>query len=144
MNYGKFLSRFMKKDECPFCSPQKDFIITENKSAYLTPARAPYLKDHLLVIPKRHVVMLNSLKNVEEKDIFNLLISGIKVLRKKYPAVDVDYREGDMSISGKSVSHLHFHLVPKKGGSRPDETPLRKFLSERSLIKEVERIKKIW
>jgi diadenosine tetraphosphate (Ap4A) HIT family hydrolase len=144
MNYISFLRKFMKKGACPFCDPERDFVITENNYAYITPARAPYMKDHLLVIPKRHITDLGKLRKNEKNCLFDLIVSGMNVLRKKYPAVEVDYKEGDMKISKKSVPHLHFHLIPKRKWSNPNETSLRKFLSEEDLVSEAKKISRLW
>jgi len=45
----------------------KDEIIRQNKYAILTLAKAPYTKNHLLVVPKKHVLKLNSLSEKEKK-----------------------------------------------------------------------------
>ena len=77
MFYKNALRKIRKKGECPFCIPPKNFIIFENPKAYLTPSRAPYVKDHLLVIPKVHALVLDKLNSKEKESILNLIVKGI-------------------------------------------------------------------
>lgn len=142
MFYQEVLKKIRKEKKCPFCNPKKEEIIFENKYSYLTPARAPYTKDHLLVIPKRHVLNLKALKKKEKSAIFDLVVYGMIVLKKKYIAIELEYREGEMKVAGKSISHAHFHLIPKNNKTKLNRTFKRRFLSEKEVIKEVEKIKK--
>ena len=140
MVYEKILKSCRKNNFCPFCHEDKKFILAENKFAYITPARAPYVKDHLLVIPKKHALNLAKLKGKEKKAIFDLIMKGIKILEKKYPAVEMGYKEGDLLSARKTIPHLHFHLVPKRKRNKFSNVK-RNFLDEKQLIKEVEKIK---
>lgn len=141
MLYKDILKKFRKNKVCPFCKVNKKFVILENNFCYLTPARAPYVKNHLLIVPRRHVLQLDKLKGKEKKAIFDLIMKGTEILEKKYPAVELSYKEGELIPAGKSIPHLHFHLVPKrKRSSLPKSS--RKFLSEKDLIKKVEELKK--
>ena len=97
-------------DGCPFCEC-KDRIFIDKENAFLTYARAPYHPDHLLVIPKRHVTSFFDLNEMERIDINELIKIGSEILRKlEYNNFSILVREGD-SIN-KSVSHLHYHLIP--------------------------------
>jgi len=140
MFYQKILKNFRKKDFCPFCNSNSEFRIIENESAYITLARAPYVKNHLLVIPKRHILSLNNLTGNEKKEIFDLMLFGIKLLEKKYPAVQMQYKEGDLISAGKTIPHAHFHLVPKRKKTKEIKDK-RKFLREGELIKKVNEVK---
>lgn len=143
MKYTKALKKIRKEGVCPFCKEVQKDIIVSNDYAYITPARAPYEKDHLLVVPFRHVTKLKDLGPEEEEGIFDLVALGMKLLRKKYPAVEVEYREGDnLKDAQKSIPHLHFHLLPLVKGKKLERTN-RKFLSAKELENEVKEIKKL-
>ena len=58
MLYTKYLKTMRI---CPFCNLTKEEKLKQNKNAILTIAKAPYTKDHLLVVPKKHVIKFNSL-----------------------------------------------------------------------------------
>jgi diadenosine tetraphosphate (Ap4A) HIT family hydrolase len=99
--------------ECPFCKRQE--IFTENKSAYITYAIAPYHEGHLLVVPKRHIIDIEDVSLVERNDIDDLIVQGVVVLKKAgYEHLSVLVRDGrtDVEKGNKSVDHLHYHIVP--------------------------------
>ncbi|GAF75845.1 unnamed protein product, partial [marine sediment metagenome] len=56
MKYSEFIKSLKK---CPFCNFRKDWIIKENKHAFLTLSRAPDKKDHFLIIPKKHFLKIS-------------------------------------------------------------------------------------
>lgn len=95
---------------CPFCH-SADRILAFKKHAYLTYAKAPYHKHHLLVVPKEHVVSLFFVSRAQARDIDELIKLGTKILQKlKYNNFTILVREGDNS--NKSIKHVHYHLIP--------------------------------
>lgn len=123
---------------CPFCYPA-DLPFADRKTAYLTYALAPYVRHHLLVIPKRHVISVNELGSSEEKEIADLVKSGIQILhRLGIKSCTVFVRDGEENKM-KSVQHLHYHIIPNRrigdldGKGRP-----RRILTER----EIENLKR--
>lgn len=107
MLYSDYLPTITK---CPFCECN-DRVFIDKKNAFLTYAKAPYHPDHLLVIPKRHVVSFLDITHEEKNDIDKLIKTGTKILKKLgYDNFSILVREGN-SIN-KSVPHLHYHLIP--------------------------------
>ncbi len=112
IKYKDFLKNQEEKaGPCPFCNIKEDIVIARNDKAYLTLALAPYNKDHLLMIPTRHV-----------KQIFDVTAEehlAIRVLEQKawdllkslgHTGVSFVVREG--KSSGGTVEHLHYHAIP--------------------------------
>ncbi|MFH1325513.1 MAG: HIT domain-containing protein [archaeon] len=140
MLYKSYLGKLNK---CPFCHLSKDEKLKENKYAILIFAKAPYTKDHLLVIPKKHSLNLKSLTKREKDCIEKLLYYGMKKLHKKHSNVNILYREGIKKEVGKSISHLHYHLIPNMTiGSKRVDGRKRKISSEEDYIKHTKKIKK--
>ena len=141
MLYNKFLK---KNHACPFCHLMDKEVIKQNKYAILTLARAQYTKDHLLVLPKKHVLKLNSLSKNQKDAIEKLIYYGMKKLHKKYKNVTVLYKEGNKKEVGKSINHIHYHLIPnlKMGIANQHGPDKRKFLSEEDYVKKIKEIKK--
>lgn len=107
---------FLKKQEaaagpCPFCNIKPELKIAQNELAYLTPALAPYHKDHLLIIPKRHIKHIFDV-NAEEHIAIRVLEQHAWDLLKSlgYTGVSLIVREG--KSSGGTVEHLHYHAIP--------------------------------
>ena len=96
------------RNGCPFCHPDGREIAS-GKLAYLTYALAPYSKNHLLVVPRRHVTSLQNL-NAKEKEAINRMIErGAEILRGlKIKDYTILVRAG----ASKSIPHLHYHIIP--------------------------------
>ena len=109
MKYDDFLKQ--QGSKCPFCHKKRS-IIHHTKKAYITYGIAPYHEHHMLVVPKRHVTDLKKLHQLEESEIQNLIKIGISMLNHLgYRDYSILVRNGQRS--GKSIAHLHYHLVPK-------------------------------
>ena len=139
MLYKKYLKN-MKV--CPFCKLSKDEIVRQNNLAILTMAKAPYAKDHLLVVPKRHVMKLNKMTNNEKDAVEKLVYYGMRKLHKKHENVSVLYKEGRKEEVGKSIDHLHYHLIPElQIGSNKINWKTRTLQSDDSYRNMIKRFK---
>lgn len=108
MLYKEFLKTISK---CPFCEVPISRIISEDSNAILTYSIAPYHKHHLLAITKRHIENFKDLNEEETKSIDTFLHKGVEMLIKLgYKDYTILLRNGN--ISGKSVPHLHYHIIP--------------------------------
>lgn len=109
MKYHEYLKT--KQRKCPFCHKTRDYVYQTEK-AYLTYCLAPYHRYHILIVPKRHIVDFTKLTPKEELNINSLIKIGIKILEKLgYKDYSVLVRNGKKI--GKSIPHLHYHLVPE-------------------------------
>ncbi len=137
MKYDDFLKTMTG---CPFCVAHGREVIFENEHAYLTYALAPYHKDHLLVVPKRHIDNLLDLHHVEIEDIEKLERKGIMILRQLgYKNIALLAREG---MVGKSVPHIHYHLIPDTNVGDTEHVGInRDMLDEDQILGVVQRIK---
>ena len=139
MLYQKYLK---KLKGCPFCEFKRDEILRQNSFAVLMLAQAPYTKDHLLVIPKRHVKKLNKMTANEKDAVEKLVYYGMKKLHKKHKNVTVLYKEGNKKEVGKSIEHLHYHLIPDMQiGGHDINWKTRKMMSDKDYGKMVKGFK---
>ena len=131
MLYDDFLK---KTPVCPFCDKEKraDRIISENRSAYLTYALSPYHKHHLLVIPKKHHLLLLEASMFEQYQLNRLIDEGIRLLRiLGYKDLSILVRDGHL---GKSIDHLHYHVIPNTDiGDLTNYGKERKILTKRQI-----------
>ncbi len=140
MLYTKYLK---SKPPCPFCNLTKPEILRQNKYAILTLAKAPYTKDHLLVVPKHHHIKINSLSKDEKDAMEKLIYYGMRKLHKKYKNVTVLYREGNKKEVGKSIDHAHYHLIPNMQiGTKDINWRKRKIWDEKTYIQKIKAMKK--
>lgn len=140
MEYNTWLKK-KNGGKCPFCILKKSEILKANKDADIILSRARYHKDHLLVIPKKHVTKLSGL-TIKEKDNFIKLFSqGLEALHKKYTNVSVIYREGTLKGVGKSIPHAHFHLIPNMKVGPYKNLNHRRFFKEETYLKKTKEMK---
>ena len=112
MKYWDFLLNVLKSD-CPFCSINKNFIVDKSEDFSVILSRAPYTKDHLLIVPKRHIIRLWEITPDEWLTLVPLIEKWIKKLEKIHDEVNLLLRDWVADwIIWKSIDHLHFHLVP--------------------------------
>ncbi len=112
--YGKVLEEVAKKGKCVFCDLKEKYLIAEQDEVVLTVALYPYEDGHLLIIPRRHMETLDDLTEKERKAVFDLAKKGKELLNKNLKIDNFWFlvREGEGIKAGKTVNHLHFHLLP--------------------------------
>ena len=137
MKYEEALKDFDSHKECPFCKENHQHKLADNKHFFVIPARAPYVPNHLLIVPKRHVVLLQELTG-EELNIMHALVDiWAKKLHKFHKDVNLllrDWLVGDWIW--KSVNHLHFHIIPdcEIWAKNDNDSGNRNFLEEEEYI----------
>lgn len=94
MKYKDDLKEINQEYHCPFCEEQKEYILEKTAYCYVTPARAPYVSDHLLIIPNRHVLLLQDLLHEELTDIFNVIEKWTEKLHTHHNDVTLVCRDG--------------------------------------------------
>lgn len=112
--YDKVLEKVAERGKCVFCDLKEKYIIDEENEVVLTVALYPYEDGHLLIIPRRHIESASQMADEERETVFDLAEQGQKLLREKLGVNNFWFlvREGEGIKAGKTVDHLHFHLMP--------------------------------
>lgn len=115
MKYHEALKQ-LGKDFDPFLHLEKEELVDETERFFVIPARAPYVENHLLIIPKRKVYVLRELTSEEKEEMYDLVDKRSKRLHTIHNWVNLLLRDGLIGNWAtevqKSVNHLHFHLIP--------------------------------
>jgi ATP adenylyltransferase len=100
-------------DKCVFCDLKDEYIIAEEGGLVLSVNLFPYIDGHLLIIPRRHMERFCEINSDEWATVGRLTALGTNLLKRGFGIEDsnVLYREGG-TASGKSLGHLHFHIMP--------------------------------
>lgn len=130
--YEKVLEVVAQIGKCVFCDLKEKYLVREKDGVVLTVALYPYIDGHLLIIPRRHFTSIKELKPEEWQTIMSLFQEGARILKEKLGVNNVWFliREGEGIKVGKTVEHLHFHLMPydlkviKMGETKLTITPL--------------------
>ena len=102
---------------CLFCDIKKSGCAYENELAYASYDSYPVTEHHCLIIPKRHIKDYFDLSN-EELIACNKLI---KIVKKEITNKDSSVKGFNLGtnigkVSGQSILHCHFHLIPRREG----------------------------
>ena len=102
---------------CLFCNKKSSGCTHENELAYVSYDSYPVSKYHCLIIPKRHI---KNYFELTEKEIIacNKLIKIIKdeILKKDQTVKGFNLGTNIGKVSGQSIFHCHFHLIPRREG----------------------------
>ena len=144
MKYHDIVVHNLKHNLCPFCSMPQEFLLEQSDFFFVTLARAPYTENHLLIIPKRHVVLFNDLSRDEVQNLMQLVSKRTEKLHKKHSDINLLLRDGFVGGTvGKSVDHMHFHLIPDLPiGHEERSGTEREYLSEKNYIRIIQKIRK--
>jgi len=102
---------------CLFCNSEESGCAHENDLAYASYDSYPVSEYHCLIIPKRHIKDYFDLSN-EELIACNKLI---KIVKKEITNKDTSVKGFNLGtnigkVSGQSILHCHFHLIPRREG----------------------------
>ena len=102
---------------CLFCNIKESGCAHENELAYASYDTYPVSEYHCLVIPKRHVKDFFDLTN-EELLACNDLIKTVKndIVYKDKNVAGFNLGTNIGKVSGQSINHCHFHLIPRRKG----------------------------
>ena len=102
---------------CLFCNCEKSGCAHENELAYASYDSYPVSEHHCLIIPKRHIKDYFDLSNDELVACNDLLKIVKKEIINKDPLVKGFNLGTNIGIvSGQSILHCHFHLIPRREG----------------------------
>ena len=102
---------------CLFCNIKESGLAHENNLAYVSYDSYPVAEYHCLVIPKRHIKDYFELTN-EELIACNDLIKLVKdeIINKDQTVSGFNIGTNAGKVSGQSIIHCHFHLIPRRKG----------------------------
>jgi len=115
-----------KEKICHFCedgfkATHTAPIIYKNEDWFITANDFPYKGSthHYLIVSKKHITDLKKINTKMQNNLFKSIFLLEKKLKVKGFSVFV--RSGDMSYTGATIDHLHFHfLVGQKQNKKTD------------------------
>ncbi len=111
-----------RPEGCPLCAMQElddgveNFIVHRNEHAYLILNLFPYNNGHCMVVPTRHVELLTELTDDESAAVWGLTARTTDMLRDSLRAQGVNVGVNLGVAAGRSLEHLHVHIVPRWRG----------------------------
>ena len=91
--------------------------IDENDLFFAVRDGYPVTALHTLIIPKRHILSFFELNQSEQDGLFSFLDKQKKLILTEDPSVSAfNIGINDGPEAGRSVDHLHIHLIPRRKG----------------------------
>ena len=102
---------------CLFCNVSESGSAYENDLAYASYDSHPVSVHHCLIIPKRHIKDYFALS----KDELMACDELIKIVKNEILTKDQSVKGFNLGtnigkVSGQSILHCHFHLIPRREG----------------------------
>jgi diadenosine tetraphosphate (Ap4A) HIT family hydrolase len=125
----KKLSRWMHRSSaqndsaCIFCrrdQPDLNQIMEQNRTFYVRYDNFPATAGHVEVVPKRHVESYFDLTPREVMDAYALILAAQKRLTEEYHPDGFTIGVNEGRAAGRTVDHLHIHLIPRRFGDVAD------------------------
>ncbi|MHB8904268.1 MAG: HIT family protein [Patescibacteria group bacterium] len=73
----------------------------------------PINPGHTLIIPKNHYANLSEIPEIELADLIIKVKKIAALLKEKLGFTDYTISENNGPLAGQSVSHFHFHIIPR-------------------------------
>lgn len=110
-----------RRARCLFCDPAEHAAAAAaNATMYARYDQVPATPGHVEIVPLRHVESFFDLADAELRDAYDLLL-GMRVrLAAEYCPDGWNIGINDGLTAGRTVHHLHIHLIPRYRGDQPD------------------------
>ena len=102
---------------CLFCNVKESGCAHENDLAYASYDSYPVSSHHCLIIPKRHI---NDYFDLTKNELI-ACDELIKIIKNEVVVKDQSVKGFNLGtnigkVSGQSIFHCHFHLIPRREG----------------------------
>jgi diadenosine tetraphosphate (Ap4A) HIT family hydrolase len=108
---------------CLFCRVDDESvnnIMVQSENFYVRYDNFPATDGHVEIVPKRHVESFFDLTSAEVGEAYGLMRQVRQRLRDNYRAEGYTIAVNDGRAAGRTVDHLHIHIVPRRTGDVPD------------------------
>lgn len=110
-------------DECVFCDivagNGNATVLLESDTHLCILDKYPVNEGHALVLPKQHT---QSLPESDWESLQSFLQDAIKIVRSEYDPDGLNVGINDGDAAGQTISHLHWHIIPRYDGDIADPT----------------------
>ena len=113
----------MNTKPCLFCdkdNTEVNTIIAQNEFAYARWDNFPASPGHAEVVPIRHVESFFDLTSAELNAIYDLAKVAKQIIDDKYQPDAFNVGVNDGEAAGRTVHHVHVHLLPRYAGDVPN------------------------
>lgn len=108
------------RDDCLFCHPEESRILCQSRRWYVRYDNFPANPGHVEIVPKRHIESFFHLNPADVTDMYALMDRAHKLLDAEHHPDGWTIGINEGRAAGRSIDHLHVHLIPRRRGDVPD------------------------
>jgi diadenosine tetraphosphate (Ap4A) HIT family hydrolase len=108
---------------CLFCRVDDETvnsILDQSAGFYARWDNFPATDGHVEIVPKQHIVSFFDLTPDDIREAYELMRRVQQELNRKYQPDAYTISVNDGRAAGRTVDHLHIHLIPRYDGDVPD------------------------
>jgi diadenosine tetraphosphate (Ap4A) HIT family hydrolase len=105
---------------CRFDDTSVNTILIQSRRFYARHDNFPATAGHIEIVPKWHVVSFFELTPSEAREAFSLMVTAQQWLREQYKPDGFTIGINDGKAAGRSIDHLHIHIIPRYVGDVED------------------------
>ncbi|PXX71502.1 diadenosine tetraphosphate (Ap4A) HIT family hydrolase [Nocardia tenerifensis] len=108
---------------CLFCrhaDPTANTVVRRRGTMYARWDNFPASPGHVEIVPFRHILSFFDMNDRETRDLHILAQSVRNTLYSRYRPDGFTIGVNDGSAAGRTVPHLHMHIIPRWHGDVPD------------------------
>jgi len=121
--------------DCPFCKTlQRGSYFAKSKYFVAIYNIAPILPGHSLIIPKKHIVSVNDLSEMQLKELFTFTRKVTSYLCAYYKTGAFDWSLQDGIAAGQTIPHIHIHIVPRTNNDLGETNEWYKMAKESNYV----------
>jgi len=124
---SNYIDSFKEKQsdgKCIFCAvidkditDMNNLLVHKSKNTLVMMNLYPYNNGHLMIVPKRHLGLLEQITAEESHELMDEILLAEKVLQKIYTPQGFNIGANLGRAGGAGIEdHIHFHIVPRWNG----------------------------
>lgn|GEM_PF-366891 len=106
--YERIRAEIIKKSGCPFCNVKIQEVIKEYTHFFILANKFPYTENHILIVPKRHILSVDSMTKAERKEFLYLRDLFMGIFKSKLGSAVEMLKE---TKKPDKIEHLHLHII---------------------------------
>lgn len=105
---------------CEFGNRSLNNVVGQTENFYARLDNYPATDGHVEIVPKSHTVSFFDLSPEEMKEMYGLMSTVKADLEERYHPQGYTIGVNDGRAAGRTVDHLHIHLIPRYDGDVRD------------------------
>lgn len=105
---------------CKFTDASLNDVLFTRTLFYVRWDNYPAAEGHVEIVPKRHVTSYFGLTGAEAAEAYEVIKEAQEMVNKKYQPDGYTIGVNEGRAAGRTVDHLHIHLIPRHDGDVAD------------------------